>query len=334
MKRLGIDITSYSIDRNNFIIKKLLSINSQLFGAILTQLGCLKYAKHYDCIYVGYDMHLLPLALAKALGICKKPIFVLSHFTYNSHYTRNFLKKLYKRIERFFVFKYIDCISFASERLLLVASGGGKIDERQKNVAYWGASLDFFNKNIYKEKTTNNYFVAAGGMNRDYATLVQAFEKCPELNLKVFAVYKDYTKNIDIPDNVQFINLMEGNNLNKAYKLLRNYYYNCIAILLPIDYINDVPNGATVLVEALAMGKPIVITDAETNYIDVEKGECGIVVNSHDVNGWINAIRYLKSHPHEANEMGQKSYRLAIEKYNDTNFVKTIYGQIKQMINK
>ena len=58
-----------------------------------------------------------------------------------------------------------------------------------------------------------------------------------------------------------------------------------------------------------------------------------IVVNSHDVNGWINAIRYLKSHPHEANEMGQKSYRLAIEKYNDTNFVKTIYGQIKQMIN-
>lgn len=65
MKRLGIDITSYSIDRNNFIIKKLLSINSQLFGAILTQLGCLKHAKHYDCIYVGYDMHLLPLALAK-----------------------------------------------------------------------------------------------------------------------------------------------------------------------------------------------------------------------------------------------------------------------------
>ena len=71
---------------------------------------------------------------------------------------------------------------------------------------------------------------------------------------------------------------------------LREYYYECIAVLLPIKQINDVPNGATVLIEALAMGKPIIVTDLDTNYINVEKEKVGLSVKENTPEGWTNDI--------------------------------------------
>lgn len=127
---------------------------------------------------------------------------------------------------------------------------------------------------MYKQQLPNgDYFVAAGGMNRDYSTLIEAFRyiDLKKPGVKIFSKYRDYTKGQLLPPNISFENLMDGCSYYEAYVKLRYHYYNSIAILLPIDHANDVPNGATVLVEALAMGKPIVITEADTNYIDVEK---------------------------------------------------------------
>jgi len=199
-------------------------------------------------------------------------------------------------------------------------------------VANWGASLDFYNRSLYKSKPSNEYFIAAGGKNRDYHTLIEAFRKVPKAQLLVFGKYKDFTIGEDIPQNVTFLNLMEGNSFTDAYKLLRDYYYNSIAVCLPIDYINDVPNGATVLVEALAMGKPIIITEADTNFIDVEKENCGLTVKSHDANSWVEALTFMMEHPTEVEKMGQRSYELAIDTYNDAKFVDTIFGQMKDLI--
>lgn len=333
MKRGGMDITPYTPRREGW---KAILWNSKphLFGALFTQLGCLKYQKEYDIIYIGFDMHILPLAIAKMLHLCRKPIFVLSHFTYNSSYTNSKWKKWYKIIERWFVFKYIDRISFANDQLLNIATNGGgrKLSRHQRFVANWGATFEFYDKNIYHTQPAENFFMAAGGMNRDYETLIKAFQVFQEANLKVYAKYRDYTEGQKVPANVEFKNLMDGNDYVSAHKLLRDAYYNCIAVLLPIDYINDVPNGATVLVEALAMGKPIIITEAETNYIDVEKEGCGLTVKAHDVQDWVRVLTFIFTHIDERKKMGERSYLLAKEKYNDCNFVKTITNQMVDLV--
>lgn len=51
------------------------------------QIKLIRGGENYDVIYVGFDMHLLPLALFRLVGWVKTPIFVLSHFSYSTKYT-------------------------------------------------------------------------------------------------------------------------------------------------------------------------------------------------------------------------------------------------------
>ena len=81
----------------------------------------------------------------------------------------------------------------------------------------------------------------------------------------------------------------------------------------------------------LSRTQVIIITEADTNYIDVEKEGCGLTVKRHDVDGWVDAIRFLKENPIKAKEMGEKAYQLARTKYNDELFADNIFKQIQQM---
>lgn len=238
LKSKGVDIYWHSHNRNSLIYRLCKKMKIPQLNQIFSQLSLIGYAKNYDVVYCGFDMHLLPLALLKMVGIVKTPIFVLSHFSYNTKYTSNKIKRIYKRIERKLVYKSIEKISFANEILLNVAKQDYNVPTKHWNVANWGANLKFYDRTKFMIPPQNQYFVAAGGMNRDYYTLVEAFKKIP-LYLKIFAKYKAY-KN-EIPQNVSFENLQANYSSIEAYQKLRFHYYNSIAILLPIDYLNDVP---------------------------------------------------------------------------------------------
>lgn len=331
LKDKGLDITWSSHNKSSLLYRLCKWLKLPQLNQIFCQLNVLGKSKGYDIIYVGFDMHLLPLATMKLLGLIKTPVFVLSHFSYSTKYTASKWKKCYKAIERKLVYNAFEKITFACDTLLRLAKDDYPIPQRHWNVANWGGYLPFFDRDKCKNSAQNQFFVAAGGMNRDYATLIEAFGKCPKAKLHVYAKYRDYTKGKRIPQNVYFGNLFKGKSFYEAYKALREGYHNAIAVLLPIDYINDVPNGATVLVEALAMGKPIIITEADTNYIDVEKEGCGLTVKLHDVDGWVDVINFLMSNPAKVKEMGEKAYQLALTKYNDELFTENLLRQMETM---
>lgn len=75
--------------------------------------------------------------------------------------------------------------------------------------------------------------------------------------------------------------------------------------------------GLTTIVEALALGKPIICRRNPQLPIDLDKEGCGIFVDYYDVKGWEEAINYIYTHPMEAADMGRRSRRLAEERFND-----------------
>lgn len=329
-KRNGIDITWLAPNHNNIILKFLqnkLGLGYNVMR-LYPQIACLWKCKNYDVIYVPHDMHLLVLSIFRMLKICRKPIYVVCHFSYNLKFVDSRFKKIYKAIERFFVYNGVDIISFSNKHILRLAMEDFKVPVRHRTYVNWGANVDFFNTKPCQTKSSD-YFLAAGNANRDYNTLIKAFDNI-DCDLKLFT---SKTKNefncMYMSDRIEFINLFKFGISGIVH--LREYYQNSIAILIPILESNDVPNGSTVLIEALAVGKPIIITDFETNYIDVEKERIGFKIKRGDSIGWSNSVKYLLANPKEAKEMGQRAKDLSFNKFNYKAFADNVLEGLENL---
>ena len=74
--------------------------------------------------------------------------------------------------------------------------------------------------------------------------------------------------------------------------------------------------GLTTLVEALALGLPLITSRNPYFPIDIDQEGIGMTVPYGDVRGWIDAIEYIASHPWEAERMGRRARQLAETTYN------------------
>lgn len=78
LKSKDVDITWFTHNRKSFLYILCKWLKIPQINPIFSQLSVVGKSKQYDVIYVGFDMHLLPLAVCKLLGLIKTPIFVLS----------------------------------------------------------------------------------------------------------------------------------------------------------------------------------------------------------------------------------------------------------------
>ena len=85
-------------------------------------------------------------------------------------------------------------------------------------------------------------------------------------------------------------------------------------LLKSIDFPYTV--GLTTLVEAFALGIPVICSRNPNFEMDIDKEEIGITVAYDDVEGWINAIHRIADHPEEAQKMGANARKLAEKRFN------------------
>ena len=92
--------------------------------------------------------------------------------------------------------------------------------------------------------------------------------------------------------------------------------------------------GLTTLVEAYALGIPVVCSKNPNFEIDIDKEEIGIAVEYGDVEGWVKAIRYLSTHPEKAREMGENARKLGEKRFNLEIFSKEIAQRLLHISTK
>ena len=193
------------------------------------------------------------------------------------------------------------------------------------------ADIDFFS-NFIEQQTKPpalDFIFSTGGTGRDFETLIKAFQKI-DFNLKI-TTKRDEKLNTNIPSNVWIDNTVKPG--LHSVGLIRKDYYNSLAVAIALQKTGQLwPVGITVIMEALAMSKPIISTVNDMYPFDLEKEKVGFYVDYYDVNGWIDRVTYLANNPNDAREMGERGRYLCEKKYNYNIFSHGVISQVKKHV--
>ena len=315
----GFEVTTTTNDKNSLVNKIGEKLNIPF---LKVQLDCLKRSKEIDIIFAPWGPYTLFLSLLKIMHLYNKPIIAMSqHSMLNTGYSKK--QKLIGAIQRRILFKGLDKIIFMGEKTLEKAMLK-KVPSRHRNYITWGVDYDFFAKYIATQTQVSdqNYFLAVGYCNRDYEMLINLFNGI-DFNLRIFGdPHRNDPLLNNLPSNVYIDKELKPSITSTGF--LRKEYYNALGVVIPLKKQYDSAQGSTVLLEAMAMAKPVILTDNDHYSIDVEKERIGFKIPYGDKEGWHQAMQYLIDHPEEAREMGERGQKLCQDKYNYRNFSKSL----------
>lgn len=202
-------------------------------------------------------------------------------------------------------------LSAAASADLLVDTG---IDPTRVTTLGWGPDLDFAG---YRS-AGDCFILSVGKTQRDLSTLVAALEGID------FPARIHVAENSDIP-----VGLPEWITLVQATRPRTEAMLSYASVLPDIQRaaIFAIPLvkaagavGLTELNDALALGKPVVMTRNPYVGIDIESIGCGIWVDQGDVAGWAAALRRLVDDSELRAIMGARGRKFAEEKWNSRLF--------------
>lgn len=280
----------------------------------------------YDLLYGTSFRGLELIILLRALGLYKKPIAVWHHTALKASKNR-----FREYLSRFF-YKGIDHLFLFSRKLIKDSLATGKVPAHKLQLIHWGPDLAFYD-HLLRElpDRTPEGFISTGKENRDINTLLQAF--CTtghRLDLYIAPAngslnYRQTIETFSLPDSVR-IHYTDG---IIPYRLAKSVAQKSCVVICCMDFPYTV--GLTTLVEAFALGIPVICSRNPNFEIDIDKEGVGITVEYNDVQGWINAIRYIADHPEEARKMGANARKLAEERFNLEIFSREIAESLAEI---
>lgn len=307
-------------------------IPSRLRFSLYNFFQIIRCKEPYDLLY-GTSFYGLELIIfCHAIGLYRKPIAIWHHQAVIRN--RNKLKNLISR----FYYRGIDQMFFFSQTLIDDSLKSGKVTADQLHLIHWGADLPFYDllkqqltaaseqsdeqtdnlnhkpsKKLNDNQPQKKAFISTGKENRDFATLLKAFAETG-LPIDIYTtrdksyeqLLKQYTSYTNI--RAHFTGGIIPHQL--AIEVCRSK----AVVICCLDFPYTV--GLTTLVEALALGLPVICSRNPKFEMDIEKEGAGIYVDYNDTEGWKKAISYLHTHPEEAQRMGANGRKLAEREYN------------------
>ena len=275
--------------------------------------------QRYDVLYATHSLGIEPVILLRALRLYRHPIVVWHHQPVVR--AKNPLREAVARL----FYRGMDHMIFFSGRLMQDSLLPGKADPRRMSMVHWGADLEYYDslprplqgRGERRQSTPSLEgmreapFISTGKELRDFETLLQAFRETG-LPLVLYAEKKRqaYFESLCPPENVELHYGDRPIPHEIAQAVARS---RCVCVCCQRS---NYTVGLTTVVEALALGLPILCTRNPQMPMDIEAEGCGFWIEEKDVEGWKEKLRYISSHPGEAKAMGQRGRALAQRYYN------------------
>ncbi|SEU27679.1 glycosyltransferase family 4 protein [Stigmatella erecta] len=209
------------------------------------------------------------------------------------------------------------CLSEHSRRVLVEEYG---IARERITVIYSRVDTDYFQPQ--PAQPVLHRVCSAGAVNRDYGTLIAAATGL-DAEVKIaadtawrYSVAGKAQKGAQaLPPNVEMRSW--GNYLN-----LRQLYAESRAVVVPLE--RPIISGITVVLEGMAMGKPVILT--RNPYVEgfIEDGVTGLLVDPGNPAQLRERIQWVLANPAEAEAMGQRAREKAVRDFSVERYVERI----------
>jgi len=296
------------------------------------QVRALPILKNYDVVYMPYPGSTNRLlTILKMLGLVKIPLVGLAHqnFTHKNN-DGSILNKLgIKQLKQFNAFAFFSKNLMKKTQKELNFSEED-IEKKCFSVS-WGADVGFY-EHIKKNNNPNEppYAVCAGTADRDYDILIKAFENLP-YRLKIYCTPNTIPASQVLPTNVSLDTSWV------PYDQLLEAYLNASFIIIPLkEEVREKGNtyGLTVLLDAMAVGKPVLMTQHSFLDIDIEAENIGLWVRDNTPGGWHKKLKQMISGEKDLDEMGKTAKKLHLNTYNIQNFANQMAEVFKSVLRR
>jgi len=290
-------------------------------GDVEQQWSLISKLNQADLIYAPCQTQTYLLSYLRALGLIKVPIVCLAHHPLDWGKLVRFREPFIK----LFV-KGTDAFPSLSQG---VANAIAKLaNESSKSCPLrWGPDADFYPSIPVRGRGV----VAAGRTGRDFHTFgmaasqtnAQAHIICLESD--VFPTFQRFGKNVQVT--------VQPNHGYMKYPELLEIYAKARVLAIPLS-LGVSLSGLTSLMDALGMGKPVIMTKHPLIDLDIEAEGIGKWVEPGDVKGWKDAIQFFEDNEDEAFAMGQRARNLVIAGLNSVSFANQILDIFEKVLTK
>jgi glycosyltransferase involved in cell wall biosynthesis len=162
---------------------------------------------------------------------------------------------------------------------------------------------------------------SAGAINRDYETLIAAVTPLGvPLKIAADTAWRYSAGTQDVGPLPPFVEMRSWG----SYVNLRQLYAESAVVVVPLA--RSILSGITVVLEAMAMGKPVILT--RNDYVEdfVRDGENGYFVPAGDADALSGKIRHVLDHPDEAARVGNAARAWILERFTVSHYVNRLLG--------
>ncbi len=273
------------------------------WGELAQERRILARLRHLDVVYAGEPHHVAGLARLRGRGLLRTPLVGVVH-------------QVPRPRDRGWV-RGLDLPLCLSRRV------AEAVDELRRGLPPartipWGPDLQFPG---YADAGTAEFVVSAGKSNRDLTTLLAALAHVPA-RARVYAVTQETGP---VPPQVEVVTTTE--HLDEggvgppqfAYEQVLADLQRASVVAVPL-LDPDCLSGLTEVADALALGKPIVMTRTPFLDLDIEAAGCGVWVDKGDVRGWTAALSAIVTDHERRASMGRRARAVAEDGWNATTF--------------
>ncbi len=266
----------------------------RLGGDVALAVAAFRRRGEFDAVFTNSESIGIPLGLLWR-GAGRRPWHVTIGHRLSTGKKQVFFKTLQAHRGIDVVLVYADLqYRIASERLAIPQRLLAHVD--------FHADTEFF-RPVAVEATQRPTVCAAGLEWRDYPTLIKAAARLPDIDFRLAAAspwskHANETEKTPLPGNVD--------SRRYDYAALRDLYASSFAVAVPL-YETDFQAGITSILEAMAMGKAVVVTRTAGQTDVIVDGVNGLVVPPGDPDAWVGALERLRDDPQLRETLGSNA---------------------------